>query len=454
MRFKRVETEGLVQYSYFIADKGNAVVIDPRFDINIYLELAKSENAKIQAIFETHRNEDMLSGGKFLAEVTGAPVYRSGYEDPGYKYGEEIKEGFENQISDEVMVSPVHTPGHTLGHLGYLLKFKQNAYMFFSGDCLFYGGVGRTDFYGPKNLDKMTRLQFASIYKKALPIGSEVILMPAHGSGSVCGASLEKRPHSTLGYERKHNPYLSSKLERFIDRNAKLLPKNPYFTKMEKRNLEGAGVYRVPLPPVVKDYKTSGLIIDLRDRVSFSAGHLPGSLNVPADGLTSFLGWLVETEEHLTIMADTVSDHLVEQACTNLARTGFDNVCGIFREDTLNEYTKLGKKLHSTKTTSVEDFIVTCKKQGKGKKLFAANTLDLRQPDEYEKSDIVQAEFEIPFQSIKDKGEEIKTQKEMYILCGTGERSMIAASYLRNKYNLNCVVVLGGMEGINKYLAQ
>ena len=200
MFFKKFETEGLAHYSYMIGDADDITVIDPMRDLHIYMHEARKAGLRIKYILETHRNEDFVVGSMELAEKTGATIYISDHEDLGHVYGEKIQDGFELEMG-KIKIKAMHTPGHTLGHMSYAVYETgiEKAFMVFTGDCIFMGDLGRTDFYGEENLNKMTGLLYESVFHKLLPLGDHVIVCPAHGAGSACGDSMDKRPYSSLG---------------------------------------------------------------------------------------------------------------------------------------------------------------------------------------------------------------------------------------------------------------
>jgi len=187
MFFKKIETEGLAHYSYMIGDGNDIAVIDPMRDVEIYMHEARKAGMRITHIFETHRNEDFIIGSMELADKTGATIYISGHEDLGHVYGEKIHDGFQLDLG-KITIKAIHTPGHTLGHMSYGVYEEglERAYMVFTGDCLFMGDFGRTDFYGEENLEKMTGLLYDSIFEKLLPMGDHVLLCPAHGACRKC----------------------------------------------------------------------------------------------------------------------------------------------------------------------------------------------------------------------------------------------------------------------------
>ena len=187
MLFERFESKGLAHYSYLIGDGNQAAVIDPRCDGDVYVQTAGQEGMRITHILETHRNEDYVTGSVELASRTGAVIHHSAHDDLDYGYGEAIRDGEVLRIG-RLKLEALHTPGHTLGHMSYLLYDPEGApWVIFTGDALFAGDVGRTDFYGRDRLEEMTGLLYESLFHKILPLGDQVVLCPAHGAGSVCG---------------------------------------------------------------------------------------------------------------------------------------------------------------------------------------------------------------------------------------------------------------------------
>ncbi|KXS47414.1 MAG: hydroxyacylglutathione hydrolase, partial [Halanaerobium sp. T82-1] len=240
MLFKKVKSEGLAHFSYIVGDQTEAAVIDPRRDIDIYLEIAKKEGMKIKYIFETHRNEDYIIGSRALAKRSNAEIFHADGE-LDYQYGQLVEADKDYQIG-RLKIEALHTPGHTKGSHSYLLKdYDQNPWMLFSGDILFAGDVGRIDFYGEDNIPKIAALLYDSLYNKILPLGEEVILCPAHGAGSVCGSQIADRELTTIGIEKRSNPYLQfQSKDDFINEVGKMEAKPKYFETMEAANLNPA----------------------------------------------------------------------------------------------------------------------------------------------------------------------------------------------------------------------
>src|SRR5699024_2019407 len=166
----------------------------------------------------------------------------------------------------------------------------------------------RTDFYGKENLDKMTGLLYDSIFEKIFSLGDDVILMPAHGSGSACGASIEDRPYSTIGYERLNNPFLQvNSKDEFIEKFAKMRIKPRYFEEIEEHNINGArfvGATEKLIPFYYDEINDDDIVIDLRSVDAFCGGHIPGAIYLNLGILTSFLGTFLDSTDNLILLAE------------------------------------------------------------------------------------------------------------------------------------------------------
>jgi len=207
MLFAKIESPGLAHNSYLVGDEGTAAVIDPRRDADVYVDRATAEGLRIAYVFETHRNEDYLIGSCELAARTGAELWHAD-DQWDYEYGKAVHDGQTWEVG-RLTFRALHTPGHTPGHMSYVLHEPDGAaWMVFTGDALFAGDVGRTDLMGIDMADEMARLLYGSIFTKILPLGDHVLVCPAHGAGSVCGATIAERPWTTIGLERRLNPRL------------------------------------------------------------------------------------------------------------------------------------------------------------------------------------------------------------------------------------------------------
>jgi hydroxyacylglutathione hydrolase len=183
---ERIVSAGLAHYSYLVGDKNQALVIDPRRDVDVYLKMATEAGMRIAHVLETHRNEDYFVGSMELAGRTGAQVWHADVQWE-YQYGQPVTAGQKWKVG-RLEVEAIATPGHTPGSMSYLLRDPSGIpWMLFCGDTLFAGEVGRIDLMGKDLAAENAGLLYESLFKRLLPLGDEVILCPAHGSGSVCG---------------------------------------------------------------------------------------------------------------------------------------------------------------------------------------------------------------------------------------------------------------------------
>lgn len=358
MLFKRFESKGLAHYSYLIGDGNQAVVIDPRRDGDLYVQAAVREGMRITHVLESHRNEDYVIGSIELASRTGAVILHSAQDDLDYGYGERIGDGEALRIG-RLKLRALHTPGHTRGHMSYLLHDPNGApWMVFTGDALFAGDVGRTDFYGRDRLREITGLLYESLFHKILPLGDEVIVCPAHGAGSACGTAIAERTWTTIGLERKYNSRLQYTDEAdFVEHVGRMLEYPPYFRMMEKLNLEGPPLLgSLPTPPPLspKEFAArakDALVLDTRMELGFGSAHVPGALSVWQEGLSSFTGWFLSYDKPILLVTETND---VSQAVRYLIRLGFDRLDGFLAGGMLAWHTA-GLASHSVETITVQE---------------------------------------------------------------------------------------------------
>ncbi len=439
MYFKRVFTSSIAHYSYIIGEDKDMVVIDPQPDIDKYLEISRSEGMKIKAILETHRNEDFVVGSRALSELTGAKVYIAADEDLDYEYGTRISDGTEIEIGT-MKLKAIHTPGHTLAHMSYALYLKsESPYMVFTGDMLFFGGVGRTDFYGKDRLEEMTGHLYDSILKKILILGDDVLLFPAHGAGSACGANIDNRPYSTLGYERKFNPNLKySTKEDFIDGVAKMLYKPHYFEDMERINLKGIDAIDCNLDLRVKyteEVKESGRLVDIRNQRAFIGEHIEGSLFVVYVGLTAHLNWFVSTDEDILFITDNQEKDYLNNLYLDMRRIGYKGKLS-FLAGGIEAWNKEARVVIKSKYISPKEI---------KDKIHELIILDVRGESEFEDIKPIEGSIKIPMEEIKDRYEELPKGKTICIVCATGKRALTVSSFLEQK-NIDTSILLGGIR--------
>ncbi len=443
MLFKRIESEGLAHYSYIFGHNGKAAVIDPRLDCGIYLEMAVGNGYRINHIFETHRNEDYLSGSAELARRSGAEVWHADSQ-LDYDYGTSVKDGDVWKIGG-LTLTALHTPGHTEGSMSYLLRDPDgNPWIVFTGDLIFAGDVGRTDFLGKENLERMAGLQYDSIYEKILPLGDGVIMCAAHGAGSVCGGDIAQRTYTTVGMEREYNPHLQyDDRNSFIKNTAKIMEYAPYFKAMEKENLEGrimGGRMPIPMPLSAKEVHRMSqncYVLDTRDYNAFASAHVPGAISIWAEGVPSFTGWFIPTEKPIILVNDSDNPKPIVR---KLIRIGFHNLAGYLSGGML-KWHMAGLKSASVETVSVQEL---CGILDAGVETWI---LDVRSEKEQHRGRRIPNAHNIPVTHIIENMDNIPEDKTVFIFCGSGLRAMTAASLMKREERNNVVVILGGMSG-------
>lgn len=358
MLLERIYDTDLAQASYFIGcqAKGEAIVVDPRRDLDVYLDLASEHGMTISAVTETHIHADYLSGTRELAHRTGAQIYVSDEGGPDWTYGSDfdgavrMKDGYQITLGN-IIVEAVHTPGHTPEHLSFLVtdgaRTDQPGFML-TGDFVFVGDLGRPDLLDEAAGGVDTRFKgakdlFASLRDRFLTLPDYVQVLPAHGSGSACGKALGAIPSSTVGYERYFSwwsKYLAAGDEQgFVD---ELLSGQPdahaYFGRMKVQNKVGPAVIGA-LSELI-EYSAEQLkaalaadeviFVDSRDKTGVHSGTIARSLNIPGAAKSASYGaWVYNPEvENRPLVLLASNREQAEELRDHLLRVGIDNVSG------------------------------------------------------------------------------------------------------------------------------
>ncbi|OPY63730.1 MAG: putative polyketide biosynthesis zinc-dependent hydrolase BaeB [Syntrophorhabdaceae bacterium PtaU1.Bin034] len=443
MLFERIESEGLSHYSYLVGFGNSATVIDPRRDCRIYVEKAAREGMRIDYVFETHRNEDYLIGSVELASITGAEIWHADAQWD-YRYGKPVSDGQEWRLGP-LKIMALASPGHTPGMMSYLLHDDHGApWMVFTGDALFAGEVGRVDFMGTDKLDEMAALLYDTLFGRLLTLGDGVIVCPAHGPGSVCGSAISNRVWTTIGLERCNNPKLQlCEPFEFVAATAKDLEKAPYFRQMERLNLEGApplGQLPVPTPLAPAQFREKMkecAVVDTRMPESFGNSHIDGSLSIWLEGIPGFAGWFLTYDKPLLLVVDEGEE---EKAVRYLVRMGYDHIAGRLSGGMLS--------WHKAGEASAWNGTVTAPRMCS---ILDSTTptflLDVRSQEELDKEGRITNAHHIHITQLPRHLDEIPKDRPVYVFCGSGLRSTIAASILQKEGWNNVSVVLGGFAG-------
>jgi hydroxyacylglutathione hydrolase len=425
-----IRSEGLAHLSYLIGHGGKAAVIDPRRDCLIYIEKALGHGARIDCIFETHRNEDYIVGSPELSKMTGAKIYHGTQLD--FRYGNPAVEGDSFELGD-LTLRVIETPGHTFESLSIVVMDRSTGNEpigVFTGDALFIGDVGRTDFF-PGREEETAGLLYDSIFKKLLPLGDHVILFPAHGAGSVCGESMAEREFSTLGYEKRFNPALRKKnRDDFIaHKTGEHHDQPPYFKQMEKYNLEGTAkpVQGLPLPPPLdvnefeEKVKQGALILDARSPEAIGGALIPGSLGIPLEMIPAFAGWFLPYDRDIVMVLHDCAGS--EKAVRYLLRLGYDRIAG-FLDEGLHAWETSGRRYQTIPAVHAEDLV----KRIEAKEDFTL--LDVRKGSEVKRGRLP-GSTHIFLGELPDKLAHVPKDRPVVTFCGSGVRAVIAATILK-----------------------
>ena len=446
MFFQKLKTPGIAHVSYVLGEKEAAIVVDPRRDVDAYLRLAHENSLQIQFILETHRQEDFVIGSLELARLTGAKIVT--LDHPLFGHSDiRLQDGEELELSG-LKLRALHTPGHTpesTCYAVYLDEAPTVAWGVFTGDTLFIGEAGRTDLTDPLKTSEHALQLFDSIRNKLLPLGDQTLVWPAHGSGSVCGGNIAERDESTLGFERTTNPAFELTRDEFVA--AKLherIPRPPYFTLMEKLNLEGGAALAKPwssipwLPP--KKFASEleqGLVLDTRDPEAFAGGHVPESVSVWLKGLPVFGGWVAtETTSVYLVLADAGD---AESAILALARLGIDRVEAILAGG-FDAWRDAGLPISQSRTIAPKELEASHSE-------FAI--LDVRDDVEFEDEGHIEGASHLYVgyleEHLKRVASSLREKSSVAVVCSVGHRAGLAASILRRHGFARVANLLGGM---------
>lgn len=458
MYFQHVYDKSLAQASYFIGCQkaGVALVIDPKRDVDTYLEIARQNNMKITHVAETHIHADFLTGSRELAALTGAGLYLSDEGGPEWQYQfphTGLKDGVEFRVGN-LKIEVLHTPGHTPESISFLLTdlpASDKPVMIFTGDFVFVGDIGRPDLLekaaGLKGTQETGAQQMFKSISRFAKLPDYIQVWPGHGAGSACGKALGAVPSSTVGYEKVRNWALQygNDEKGFVKYLLDGQPEPPkYFAMMKKLNkIERPLLTEVPK---LKKLSTTNLrealndgikVIDTRPKGDFAQGFIPGTINIQGNNaFATWMGWFVSYDEKFILIAD---ESRLDDLTRKLMRIGLDNIYG-YVED-VADWEKSGGKLAKSNIISAKEFTDVLSAN--------AQVVDLRGATEFAAGHIEGAE-NIFIGSIEQNLRKISREKEVIIYCQGGDRSAIGYSILM-KHGFTNIKNYSG--GINDWIA-
>ncbi|MCS6966719.1 MAG: MBL fold metallo-hydrolase [Candidatus Kapabacteria bacterium] len=443
MFFRLLYDEVLAQASYLVACEatGEALVVDPTRDVDRYHELAGRNGFRITAVAETHIHADFLSGSRELAQRTGATVYLSGAGTPDWRYrwahnGATLLHNGDAFRVGQLLVTVLHTPGHTPEHLCFAITDRGRGATYpvgvFTGDFLFVGDVGRPDLLesavGEQGVARKSAEELFESLQILETLPDFVQVWPGHGAGSACGKALGATPQSTIGYERRYNPALQiANRERFVEFVLRGQPDPPlYFARMKRLNRDG-----VPLlgrMPQLRSLAVSELrllppeawVVDTRSWDDFRKGHLDGALFAPLTrAFPTVVASYVPEDAPVVLI---VSGQLVSEVVRQLVRVGIDTFLGYLEPRALEHP---GFSLRTLPEIEVEEISVP-------RQRHEVVLVDVRNQDEYQAGHIPGA-LHAPYARLPEYLERLPREAELVVYCQSGERSAYAAAYLQRQ---------------------
>lgn len=463
MFFQHVYDKTLAQASYFIGCQkaGVAAVIDPKRDVDTYLEIAKQNNMKITHILETHIHADFLSGARELARLTGGELYLSAEGGPDWQYQFSAFTFHPLRDRDSFMVGNLkfdvwHTPGHTPESISFILTdtpASPEPVMIFTGDFVFVGDIGRPDLLEKAagltgTMDAGAHQMYQSI-QRFYTLPDHIQVWPGHGAGSACGKALGAVPSSTVGYEKIRNWAFRFTADQngFVQYLLEDQPEPPnYFAMMKKLNkVDRPLLTEVPKLKKLsngemKEAMAKGIrLIDARNKAEFAKGFIPGSINVQGNNaFATWCGWFLNYEESFILLAD---ESQLDDLTRKLMRIGLDNIMGYVPNT--DAYTAEGGKLEQAKIIDTQTF----------KQMLSDDHLqvvDLRGTTEYKQGHINGADH-VFLGTLMKNLDKVHKDRKVVIHCQGGDRSTIGYSLLAAQGYSN---VLNYSESMNGWVKE
>jgi hydroxyacylglutathione hydrolase len=435
MEIKQWEDKNLSHFSYAVLSdcEKKIVLVDPARNPGPYLEYAEQNNAQIVGIIETHPHADFVSSHKEISEKTGATVYVSKlvnaeYSHTSFDEGDVIEMG-------KIKLFALNTPGHSPDSISIVLEHEGQKKAVFTGDTLFIGDCGRPDLREGAGNIKATRESLAkemyhSLREKLMALPGDVIVYPAHGAGTLCGKSLSKAESSTIAAEKMTNWSLQDMSEDEFIKN--LLADQPfipsYFPHDVEMNRIGARSFQESIravkigEPIKNEQDAQRLqkelyTVDARGEKDFKEAHLPYSINLMEDGkFETWLGSIIKPGEKFYLAGGSVEQ--LEKLLERVAAIGYESQV---EEAFVVEY-----GASTTKGLDLDDF---------KEDTSDYTIIDVRNPSEVVHNRIFADSLEIPLAELRNRIEEIPTDKPIVVHCAGGYRSAAASSLISSRLN-------------------
>jgi hydroxyacylglutathione hydrolase len=452
MLVRTFRVEGLGHLSTLVADEtsGAAAIVDPRRDVDVYLDAAREADLRITHVVETHLHNDYVSGGRELAALTGARHVIGAGAGLAHDHGP-VRDGETFDVG-QLRFTALDTPGHTPEHVAYAVADTgrgPDPALMFTGGSLLVGAVGRTDLLGTEHAVPFARAMYRSLHEVVLAHDDHVAVHPTHGAGSLCATDIASTPTSTIGYEKRHNQLLhAADVEAFVRRLLRGQPAVPrYFARMRPTNQAGPALLggRVPGPRPLDLGETrraiaaGALLLDLRRPAEHAVSHAPGSQSIPlGPSFGTWLGWVVDPERSLVLILDRPSDW--DDAIRQALRIGAEGAILGHLRGGFGTWADGGGPLESSGRLNVDQLADQLARGGADAPLV----IDVRQANEYEMGH-VPGSILITAGSLPDRLADLPLDRPIATICASGLRASVAASVLRTSGFENVSWVASGV---------
>ncbi|MEW6519805.1 MAG: MBL fold metallo-hydrolase [Thermodesulfobacteriota bacterium] len=452
MIFQQFYLKSLGHASYFIGSEqsGEALVLDVRRDVDVYLHEARDRGMRLRFAVDTHQHNDYLSGICELPERGEIQLLAGARAQLGYPV-QHLGDGQRLEMG-EVVFEILDTPGHTPEHISLLVTDRSRGdepALLLSGGALLVADVARPDLLGgPEEAGRHARELCRTLSGRILTLPDHVEVFPTHVAGSLCGGNIGSRLSTTIGYERRLNRLLVGLDAGDPDaglcldlRNLPGIP--PYWRRMRHLNQQGPpllGSLSDPPALAVKDFdkllRKGALVLDCRSPEAFAL-HIPGALNVGlGNSFSTWAGTVLPADAPYLLVLDTGQD--LWEACWQLLRIGYNLPDG-WLAGGMFAWRSAAMELARMEQLTVWD--LAREREGKTDLVI----LDVRQPREWAGGHIAGAIF-ITGAELPERLTEVPKNRPVAVICGSGYRSTVAASLLKSRDYRRTATVMGGMN--------
>ena len=449
MRVEQFFLEGLGHQSYLVTDEETkvAAVVDPRRDVEIYLQAAERAGVRVTHVLETHLHNDYVTGAREIAAATGAVIVNAASASLAYEH-QPVRDGDRLSVGG-LTFEVLATPGHTPDHISYALyePGRDHPTAVFTGGSMLVASAGRTDLVSPGMTLTLTRAQYRSLRRLLDTLPDDVLVYPTHGAGSFCGATMAATParHTTIGQERVAGPAAHVHDEADFTRQQLagygVYPQ--YYAYMGDINQRGprilGGLPALPplAPPVVRDSLEHGIpLIDSRPRAIFAREHVPGSLNIELDATFAiYIGWLLPFDKPLMLLVEDEDGR--KEAVAQLIRIGYEHVRG-YLDGGVAAWRAEGFPVGSFEAIDVDEL---GRRWQRDERL---TVLDVRDETEWRSGHIPGSQH-IHVGDLMRHLHEVPLDRPIATICRTGHRAQIAASIIAAMGRETIAVQRGGV---------